>query len=337
MLNEGYKMFSDESTSTLGVIDTFIRWKQKNNSPRGYDKYHPSEFGHCLRKMQYMKYVSMGLLKVLPEDFTSKQLRLFAKGHNMHNRWQRYFEEINVLRGVWKCSNPLCKLFNNNQIIDKDILTKNQFDWSTSFDTRTYGENDKLGIFKPQKCECGHNHFIYQEITVEDKEINMLGHADLIIDFSNLNEEKFKNVTLNFNKDKLPKQPFVIDMKTVNDFRYKQLTKDGPSEEYIIQLTIYANILDLPFGLLIYENKNSSDVLSFKIEKNEAIFEKIKIQAKSMIEMATYSPPLLPPPRPVDKDDYGCGQCGFSSICHKSKIWEDEKLNEKRKKFYNFD
>jgi hypothetical protein len=62
-----------------------------------------------------------------------------------------------------------------------------------------------------------------------------------------------------------------------------------------------------------------------------------KQQAKTMINMSTSSPPLLPPPRAIDKDDYECSNCGFSSICHKSKIWEDEKINEKRKMFYSYE
>jgi hypothetical protein len=341
MISQSWKISSNESEAVMGLVDTFVRWKQKKESRnRKYEQYHPSEFGSCLRRMQYMRYVSNGLIEGQEEEFTSKQIRLFDKGNNMHSRWQKYFADMGVLRGNWKCSNPFCKMYESDGKMikyDESIdIQKKKEEYASKLDTRVFGTHEKLGSFNPVVCNCGCRHFIYNEVKVEDKELNIFGHADLILDFSKIDVSLFKGTVLGFNKDNLPINPVVIDMKTCNDYRFKQLGKDGPSIEYIIQLTIYENILDCPFGLLIYENKNTSDVLCFKIEKNtDTIFKIVKMQVKAMNEMAQHVPPLLPPPRCRNKDDYECtNKCGFIDMCHKSKIWEDTKLEEKRNKFY---
>jgi len=318
--------------SIMGTIDTYVRYKAKGNT-RQYHKYHPSTFGKCLRNMQYMKYVAMGLIDVEEEEFDSKILRLFEKGHNMHSRWESYFEGLGVLKGVWRCLNPLCSMFDDSG----SLIQGTDVEQCYKTATRKYGEQEKLGVFKPEKCICGCNKFAYEEVCVESEEMNMFGHVDLIVDFSNLDVSKFNGVPISFDVKNLPKSPIVIDMKTINDYRWKQqLMRTGASLEYRIQLCIYANLLDLDYGMLIYENKNTSEARPFKIDKaSDTMFDLIRKQAISMNEMANCEKPKLPPPRPSDKDDYECSNCSFKSLCHKSAIWKDEdSFNDKRKKFY---
>jgi hypothetical protein len=104
--------------------------------------------------------------------------------------------------------------------------------------------------------------------------------------------------------------------------------------EYRVQLTIYANLLDCEYGLLIYENKNNSDTASFKIERNsDTIFATIERQALKLNELAKFK--KLPPPRPADKDDWECKDCPFATLCHKTGgAWDDPKLKDRRKVFY---
>lgn len=319
-----------EVNSVMQVVDTFLRWRAKNNPERTYDRYHPSAFGKCLRLMQYLRYAERGLIEVRETDFDSIKLRLFDKGHNMHNRWARYFEHIGVLKGYWTCTNPACQIWDDKGgMIDK-IPDKNVETMSFS---RMYGLDEKLGCFKPKQCVCGNKNFHYGELVVKNTELNMAGHCDLVLDFSDFDGKQFDNIKKSFRMEDLPKGPIVLDMKTVNDFGFKQVTQKGPSLEYTIQLSIYANILDLDFGILIYENKNTSATASYRIDKNpDTVYEQVKQQAKMMIEM--FDLKLLPPPRPLDKDDYECSNCLFKDNCHSSRIWDDVELNKKRKKFY---
>ena len=323
--------------SIMGIVDTHVRWKSRTSSrQRSNLKDHPSSFGRCLRQAQYMRYVDMGLIDVKEEEFDSQLLRLFGKGHNMHHRWQMYFEEAGVLRGIWECNNPYCSLFNDqgricaqNGDLAEDVL-------GGISSPRKYGTEDKLGCFRPAKCICGCRDFKYHEVVVNSDDLNLYGHVDDILDFSCFDGKQYKDISIAFDIDKLPKNPVVVDMKTINDYQWKKLLNTGPSLTYRVQLCIYANLLDVEYGLLIYENKNNSDIKTFKIEKNEnTMFVEIQKQAKLMNAMAALSTPKVPPPRPMSKDDYSCRNCGMRSMCHKSKIWDDDKaLRQQRIKFY---
>jgi len=297
-----------EVTSILGVVDTYLRWKQTKQY-RSYQHYHPSEVGKCLRKAQYHRYVEAGWLKLEKSVIDSQKLRLFDKGHNMHLRWQNYFADIGVLRGVWRCSSPLCK--------------------------KTYGEDHLQGDFCPKECECGSKHFSYREKSVFDADLNLRGNCDLILDFSDLksNGEVFDGVRKTFNIDHLPDTPVVADMKTINQDQFKrQVMSKGPHPEYIIQLLTYIHLLGCKYGLIIYENKNKSDIAAFKVEQNDDKFALIQEQLATMNKMIEHR--YLPPPRPTSQSDFDCKYCDFAPHCHKSKVWKDPQLKEKRKRFY---
>lgn len=325
-----YDAYAPETQSILELIDTYCRWRKNNEYPRGYKIYHPSAFGKCLRNMQYLRYSEDGLKgMVLPsEDFSGKQIRLFDKGNKMHSRWAQYFEEIGILRGIWQCANPACKYVDDNGSISgvplESIMHRER--------PRMYGKEETLGIFKPEKCICGCKDFVYHEVLVKREDLNMYGHADMILDFSNLDDKKFNDVKVTFDMSAFPKKPIVVDMKTCNDFSFSKLSS-GPDLAYQIQLTIYANILDCEYGVLIYENKNNSEAKAFRINKNtETAFAEIERQAKTMDEMAKHH--ILPPPRPSSKDCYECKKCLFRGLCLNSSIWDDDNLNKLRKEFY---
>jgi hypothetical protein len=319
--------------SIIGVIDTHVRWRN-NSKDRSYFKYHPSAFGGCLRNMQYMRYAAMGLIQYQGEEHASQTLRLFEKGQNMHNRWSNYFAEIGILRGVWECTNPCCSLWDDSGTMIP--FTGGKVGDGSFAKPRIYGKDETIGVFKPERCVCGCRTMVYHEASVESEEMNMYGHVDAILDFTGLSLAKYDGVSLAFNMEHLPKAPIVVDFKTINDFRWKKMIKIGPDITYRIQLCIYANLLDVDFGLLIYENKNSSEVKAFKVEKaTDTMFAEIKRQARTMDAMAKLDKPKLPPPRPVSKDDYECSKCGFKKMCHSSNIWDDEeKLSTQRKQFY---
>jgi len=324
-----------EVTAYLGLIDTYIRWRANRDSKeRSYNSYHPSEFGHCLRQQQYRHYVSKGYIEIEKNDFDSRMLRLFDNGHFMHARWGRYFEEIGILRGVWQCNNKLCYMFDDNGKLSntdktniEKILNENK--------SRKYGEDNVHGIFKPEKCLCGCKDFSYIETIVESKELNMYGHCDVILDMSNLKEDRFKEVKESFNRDFLSEGMVVGDMKSISSESCKnQLERKGPHKYYLIQLTCYSYILGCEYGLLMYENKNNSELSFYKVENNDTWWEAIQYQAKVMQDLASGEKKRLPPPRPDSKSAYECKNCEFRKICHKSPVWDNKNLDNQRKDFY---
>jgi CRISPR/Cas system-associated exonuclease Cas4 (RecB family) len=326
-----------ELTALVGLVDTYKRWSQFiKRDDRRYDKYHPSEWGKCLRNQQYRHYKDLGFIEVEHKGMNSKILRLFDKGHNMHNRWVSYFDDMGgILRGQWKCKNSLCNMFDDNGKLKNNLGNgeiKKIFD---SKKTRRYGKKEKCGSFKPLVCKCGGSEFEYIESSVKDESLNMSGHADLIIDCSNLKIDRFKEVVSTFDLRFLPtnNKKIVIDMKSIGSNQWRtQLERKGAHKAYIIQLTIYSYILDCEYGVLMYENKDNSQIKCYKIDKNDEWWEAIKWQATTMQNMVEDR--KLPPPRPVEKSSYECKQCDFRSICHTSGIWKDPNLNKKRKSFY---
>ncbi|HUS49885.1 MAG TPA: hypothetical protein VMZ91_06950 [Candidatus Paceibacterota bacterium] len=323
-----------EIISLMGVVDTYLRYRNyKNSSNRKYFSFHPSEFGKCLRYQQYKHYAQLGYIKVKPILLDSQKIRLFDKGHNMHERWAKYYEEIGILRGRWKCANKSCLAFddNGNFIFDKNDSLK---DIIRSNKSRVYGSEELQGVFKPLECVCGCKNFIYLEIPLSSEEMNIKGSADLLLDFTNFHEEKFKEVNLAFNSKFFPKGVVVADMKTCNEWMFKNKISKEAHKEYIIQIIIYIHLLHCEYGILMYECKNNSNMIWYKVERNDEIFETIKWQAKIMLSMAENEKKQLPPPRPESKTCFECKSCDFSSICLKSNIWKDSNLNEKRQKFY---
>jgi CRISPR/Cas system-associated exonuclease Cas4 (RecB family) len=328
---------SKEVTSLMGLIDTYKRWKNyQTKGDRSYKHYHPSEWGKCLRKQQYKHYTELGLIEVEHATFDSKILRLFDKGHNMHDRWTTYFDDIGgVLRGRWRCSNLICYLYDDKGFLKKDVKDEDISKVMSEGKTRIYGRDVQAGSFRPEKCVCGNTNFTYLEAFVEDKSLNLKGRSDMILDCTNLDKDRFKEVRSTFDMRYLPtKGKFIVgDFKTINQSSWTyQLEKRGPHKEYIIQIMIYSYILGAEYGVIMYENKNNSEMKWYKIEKNDDWWETIKWQAKTMIEMTNDR--KLPPPRPTSKTTYDCKQCEFKQLCHKSKIWKDKDLDSKRKNFY---
>lgn len=329
-----------EVLAIIDSVDSYLRWSNINQPPRGHERYHPSAFGNCLRQMQYDRYHERGWVEKKTEDPEPWLLRIFGVGHSMHDRWRSYFEELGVLKGYWTCTNPFCAAWDDNgkMTINPDHLMNNVKNLSKQ--RRSYGRNELQGVFKPKQCVCGWNKFHYDEIDIVDEEMNIYGHCDMVLDFTALDKSKFEGVKQVCNFEHLPTGPVVVDMKTINHFEYQKIAGGSPHDYYVVQLMIYANILKCDYGVLIYENKNNQRVAAFKIDKRENDYwPQIRRQAILMNDMVEVEDEgrivhLLPPPRPDSKDHKNCEYCGYKEICHSSPIWDDPELNAKRKEFY---
>lgn len=330
------KNVSREVNAILGLIDTYKRYKQyQSRFDRKYEYYHPSEWGKCLRQQQYKHYVSNGLINIDFFEMESQKLRLFDKGHNMHHRWSNYFDDIgNVLMGHWRCENKLCNIFDDNGNVSikddnkiKEILEKNQ--------TRIYKGKNNEPVLRPNVCACGCRDFSYLETPVFSEELKIAGNADIVLNCDNLDEKKFKDVKITFNKNCLPikNSKLVIDMKTAGSNSWKnQIQRKGAHKEYIVQLTIYLHILGFDYGMILYENKDNSELYCHKVDRNDEWWDIIQWQAKEMIAMREAK--TLPPPKASSKQDYMCKNCDFKSLCHKSTVWDDKNLDKKIRCFY---
>ena len=144
-----------------------------NSNDRDYSYFHPSEFHECVRKIAYKFYGESGENNIKPD-----LQRIFDNGHYMHERFVSYFDNLGILYGVWRCSNPLCG--------------------------KVYGREEKLGIKKPTTaCTCTNSQYIYEEIEAKNKEYWLSGRVDAliwlseemaVIDFKSMNSNMFNKL-----------------------------------------------------------------------------------------------------------------------------------------------
>ena len=85
----------------------------------------------------------------------------------------------------------------------------------------------------------------------------------------------------------------------------------------------------------MYENKDNSEMLWYKVPRNDRWWEVIQEQAKRMMKMASdKNKKRLPPPKYLKKDTYSCKYCDFRNLCHQSKVWDNPNLERIRNDFY---
>ncbi len=334
--------------SIIGLVDCYLRWADEHDDPRGFERYHPSAFGNCLRKMQYQRYSERGYIPTPADPHEPFLCRIFGNGHSMHDRWRDYFDAIGILKGYWTCTNPLCGSFDDNgnhdnQTTIKDVIAEPKV-WMKK--RRRHGKDQLQGCFKPDRCACGWTKFKYDELDVIAPELNFYGHADMILDFNGPKFDpekytKYKTKTYDFNIGLLPKKPVVGDMKSINHYDFQEVAKGNPHDYYEVQLMIYCNILDCEYGVLMYENKNNQRTSCFKVPRAEdTLWPDIVRQATIMNDMVEVEMPdgsinhLLPPPRPSSLDSKDCTYCVYKDMCVESGVWEDPDLHAKRFEFY---
>jgi len=341
MVDEQIKMMSH-------LLDNSLVWRGSKPRERDYFNYYPSGIGKCLRKQQYERFVFLGLLKKPLKDLNARSQRIFDTGNSMHERWAQYFEDMNVLRGCWKCANPLCKCFKDSGEFDQSIPVEKIREYLAtpimSLPTRVYGEDNVIGDFRPKSCTCGSVNFIYQESVAEDKNLKYRGRMDLILDFTHFDNYFVNDMTYNLNIDVLPKPGEIIiaDMKSCKDSVYiRNVAKGDGHPEYRAQVISYIHMIpQAKYGLLIYENKDNSETKWIKIPKNEQWWSTIKWQLEQLNHAIVTDDDgkvvstCLPPPKPKSKGSFDCKFCEYSSICHSSKIWDSPDLESKRKMFY---
>jgi hypothetical protein len=271
---------------------------------RDYTHFHPSEWDGCKRKIAYAYYeakgyitIDRGALKIDPQG-----QRIFDNGHSMHDRWRKYMEWTKALMGRWLCKNWMAHIHA----------------------PRVHGTEEKLGVLRPKKCECGSTRFEYVEVGFLDREVMWGGHVDGIIDNEIAAKESgYKNVVCD------PDERFtVIDFKTINDFEYSKKL-DAPKSAHITQMQVYLYLSGLKFGKFLYENKNNQGVKEFLIPRDDKLLEVKRAEAitlKNQVEAQNSQGNRTLPKRGFDsKTHYQCMRCKFRGDC-----WNGR--HDKRKK-----
>lgn len=270
--------------SVVSLADKYLIESALKND-RSYSHFHPSEFNSCHRKLAYAYYESEGYIKISADTvkINPTQERLFGVGHSAHHRWRKYLENSGHLRGVWMCSNS--NEHKNN--------------------TKKYGKDQTYGVFKPEKCECGCTHFIYEEVGFYDEETWIGGHVDAILEVDPHKTIKDEDAYV------------IVDFKTISPYQYKNLLE--PKPDHITQMQIYLYLSNLKVGKFVYENKATQEVREFRVIKNEEIIaEKIK-EAKNLKYQLSHlnarGKRVLPSRKHEAKNNMECRYCKYKTHC----------------------
>lgn len=262
---------------------------------RDYSHFHPSEWDNCKRKIAYSFYEAKGFISIDKSalKIDPKGERIFDNGHSMHSRWRKYLSWTNALMGRWMCRN-----------------------WMAHKERKIYGLESKLGVLRPDKCECGSDRFEYIELGFLDKETLWGGHVDAVIDNKRAGiAAGFEDV--NCSDDE---RYIVVDFKTMNDYEFKKLTE--PKPQHITQVQIYLYLAGLKFGKFIYENKNTQETKEFLVPRDDALLAVKKAEAialKSLVESSNAGGRPLPKRGFDSKTHYQCTRCKFRGDCWDSR------------------
>lgn len=275
----------------LKVVNTYLEDRARNND-RDYSHFHPSEWDNCHRKIAYAYYESQGFLKTSQSAIkaSAQMERIFDNGHFTHLRWERYLEATGCLKGRWKCKN-----FSAHPNMP-----------------RVYGLDQKLGVFRPEKCECGSTQFDYVEVGLSDPETWWAGHVDAILDL-----RRWPTPIPDLKSDADEDTHIIVDFKTINPFLYGRLEK--PKPEHCTQMQIYLYLAGLKMGKFLYENKGDQGVKEFPVELDDIVINVKKEEALRLKYQLTHKNQagqrVLPPRAYPSKTHQECLRCKFRGHC----------------------
>jgi CRISPR/Cas system-associated exonuclease Cas4 (RecB family) len=228
----------------------------------------------------------IGEPKTDPEDNPSFNLEsIFEEGHEIHRKWQRWFWEMGVLFGWWKC----------------------------------IGCDHKWEGLSPDRCpHCGEDKDLieYREVPIYDEDLMVIGHSDGAIHDNKgkvLIEVKSIGVgTLRFDAPLLHKQ-YTEKTITLQEV-WKKIRK--PFNSHLRQGLIYLHLKpEYEAIVFIYEFKPNQQAQEFVVRRNDAIIAPLLASCKE-IKSALRSG--FPPRRPdwaASADGPKCKSCPYRSTC----------------------
>jgi len=91
-----------KDTRVLGSVERFLLSKPRDGSRRT-DVLHPSEMasGNWCHRASYFQL--LGQAPQANRKMSMRLLSVFEEGHSIHAKWQRWFQQMNVLYGKWYC------------------------------------------------------------------------------------------------------------------------------------------------------------------------------------------------------------------------------------------
>lgn len=282
--------FRDRDKLVSGVARHLL--KGQDNGRRA-DCIHPSEIAHehwCPRATYYRITGVEGL----PDVHSLAMEMVFERGHDSHDKWQRWFWEMGILRGMWRCYG--CDLY-----------------WEATSPR-----------FCP-RCEAGENLLRYGEVPVENKEYLLAGQADGDV----LNVDRWKLIEV---KTIGPGTVRYEAPALITKYSYEHVDDQGkthrgidwyalwsgirrPFPAHLRQGMIYCFCAERSEIVFIYDPKFlTAPPKEFEVKFREDIIEDVLeecVTVRSALEKGR------PPKRPMwaEQTHKVCANCSFRNTC----------------------
>jgi CRISPR/Cas system-associated exonuclease Cas4 (RecB family) len=105
----------------------------------------------------------------------------------------------------------------------------------------------------------------------------------------------------------------IVELKSANDGKFNKMVKNNaPHKDYSDQIQLYMELLEMPYGIILVENKNDQEVLEFWIERDieygKELIKKIETVNEHVAQKKL-------PRREHPKYSYECKYCDFFEEC----------------------
>lgn len=261
---------------------------------RGLQGIHPSEAARkdwCPRASYYR--ISGAEQQIVPTWF-AKEI-IYAIGHDIHSRWQRWFQEMRILRGMWECLN--CDLV-----------------W-----------HDTSPPYCP-RCDCGSELIIYREVPLRDEEHLMIGSADADVLYP---DDEWRLIEIKSIGDGTVR----IDApQLVKRHSYKHIDEEGkshigvdwyhlwrsisqPFPSHLRQGMLYCFLAQREEIVFIYEAKSlTAEPKEFRVKFRRSVIADV---LDDCLKVRAALDSNHPPRRPMwaEIDSKICRQCTFHKTC----------------------
>jgi rubrerythrin len=255
-------------------------------SNRRTDIMHPSEMckpGWCQRKDYYR--ITLGVREELAAQFSSELI--FAEGHTIHDKYQRWLSAMGLLYGRWVCKADGHSFFGQS----------------------------------PRTCPaCGSDNLRYKEVPLENKDYMIAGHADGAVNTGNEWLEVDEPFLIEVKSIGLGtirvENPELYRKYTDNEYDLTRLWQEikRPFSAHIRQATLYCWLSGYKKMVFIYESKWNQQTKEFVVTPDFKHIQWILDGAKDVAQSIRQG---IEPYRPgwAKKEHKTCKACPYKGEC----------------------
>lgn len=138
---------------------------------------------------------------------------------------------------------------------------------------------------------------------VSDCNYNIKGIVDAVINISDLN--------------------VVIQIQAISNDEFIEILKTGSLKKHVVETMINMWLIEIKDALLIYENKNNQEYISFHIEYFHPLIESVK--EKCLALFSAQMKGKIPKSPYLEQNGKECKQCEFKTICVSEKGDDNDK------------